>query len=168
MSSLAVVHDTAPRQSRPSMDLRTTVEDLSRRHRRAGPDKLAEMLVTVLSEDADLLLQASHFIVEKIGAAIDAQVRRREAAERRPSRAARRVAEKAIAEQVVEKVAVAVLDLPIVLLSGETKQLRFTTGAELAGLGSAYTRLAAAVPADVMLGEVLDDQQAAELWGSAS
>jgi DNA polymerase II large subunit len=167
--SLAVIRDTAPSQypHRPP-DLRGTVEELRRRNRRADEGRLAECLVTVLSEDADLLLEASRFIIEKISAAIDAQQRRQQAAPNTRQRAERKVTEQAAVAEIVEKVRLAVLDMTVMLVNGEMKKLRFVTGAELAGLGAAYTKLAAAIPPDAMLGECLTESEAAELLGSAS
>ena len=66
----------------------------------------------------------------------------------------------AIAANVKEQV---VLDMTITLINGEQKKLRFTTGGELAKLGSAYSRLAERVGADCLVGEVLTEAEAAAL-----
>ena len=55
------------------------------------------------------------------------------------------------------------LDLPIVLLSGETKQLRYVTGRELAELGGIYQAIAERVGPDNFVAEVLCERDVAEL-----
>jgi len=46
-------------------------------------------------------------------------------------------------------------DLPVTLLNGEQKALRFCLGAEIARLGSGYSRIAERVGPASMVGEVL-------------
>jgi hypothetical protein len=58
---------------------------------------------------------------------------------------------------------VVALDLPVTLLSGEVRKLRFVTGSALAELGSKYQKLAAAVPPEAMIGECLNESQVQEL-----
>jgi hypothetical protein len=118
------------------------------------------MLVTVLSEDAALLLEASQFIIAKIGAALDAQQRRQQAAPNVRQRAERKVAETKAVAEAVAKVKMAVLDMVMPTLD---KPLRFCRGAEIAALGAGFQRLAAAVPPDAMIGEVWTDKEAAKL-----
>ena len=63
---LAVVSNTTPSpQHRPTPDLRATVEDLRRRHRRADPDEIAQFLFTTLREDDDLLLEVCRFVARQ-------------------------------------------------------------------------------------------------------
>jgi hypothetical protein len=112
------------------------------------------------------VLQTCRFAVEKIGNAIEARQRRQQAAPSGRERAARKVTEQAAVAEIVEQVKATVLDLPSMLGNGEQK--RFVTGGELAQLGTAYTRLAAAIPPGAMLGECLTEAEAAELLGSAS
>jgi hypothetical protein len=162
---LAVVSNTTPSpQHRPTPDLRATVEDLRRRHRRADPDEIAQFLFTTLREDDDLLLEACRFVASKTLMAIAAQQRRQQAAPSGRERIARKAVERqevqAIAAKVKEQV---VLDMTITLINGEQKKLRFTTGSELAKLGSAYSRLAERVGADCLVGEVLTEAEAAAL-----
>jgi hypothetical protein len=114
------------------------------------------------------VLQTCRFAVEKIGNAIEARQRRQQAAPSGRERAARKVTEQAAVAEIVEQVKATVLDLPSMLVNGEQKKLRFVTGGELAQLGTAYRRLAAAIPPDAMLGECLTEAEAAELLGSAS
>jgi hypothetical protein len=167
--SLAIVRDAppSPHLHRPPADLRSVVEDLRRRHRRADEDELSQFLMTAVSEGDDLLLEVCRFAVGRTLMAIAAQQRRQQAAPNTRQRAERKIAETKAVAEIVERVKATVLDLPVMLINGETKKLRFTTGAELAGLGSAYTRLAAAIPPDAMLGECLTESEAAELLGSA-
>jgi hypothetical protein len=61
--------------------------------------------------------------------------------------------------EAVAKVKMAVLDLPIMLVTGEAKKLRFCYGSELAALGSAYQRISAAVKPDEMIGERLCERE---------
>jgi hypothetical protein len=160
MSNLAIVHNTASSHPhRPPADLRTTVEELRRRHRRADTDELAERLTTLLSEDAALLLECSRFAIQRIGAAIDARVRRQQAAPSNRERTARRAADRAQVQEIVEQVKLAVLDMVITTLDGEPKRLRFATGKELAALGSGYQRLAERIGPDEMLGERMTESE---------
>jgi hypothetical protein len=70
------------------------------------------------------------------------------------------VAVQELAAKVKEQVA---LDLPITLMSGETKLLRFCSGAEIARLGSVYSKIAEKVGADCLVGEVLTEAEAQAL-----
>jgi hypothetical protein len=159
--SLAVVHAApTPPQHRPSPDLRTAVADLRKRYKRADADELAERLAVAVTEDGVLLKEACVFVVQKISSALDARVRRQQAAPSGRERIARKAAEREQVKATVAKVCAKVLDLTMPVLE---KQLRFCTFGEIGTLGGGFQRLAAAGPVDVMCGEILTDQQAAEL-----
>jgi hypothetical protein len=158
--SLAVVRDTAPApRHRPAQDIRTVVEDLRARHRRADNERLADMLVEILDEDHDLLRVAASFIVEKVAALIATRERQQRAAPSPRERVERQVVEKiavtTLAAKVKERV---LLDTMVTLLSGEQKARRFCLGRELAELGTAYGRIAERV-GDAMVGEVLIESE---------
>jgi hypothetical protein len=75
MNNLAVVTEIAPSQrSRPPLDLRGTVAQLRKQHRRADEDALAEMLATTIMEDSGLLKEVCLFAVTKLSAALDAEI----------------------------------------------------------------------------------------------
>jgi hypothetical protein len=88
---------------------------------------------------------------------------RQQAAPNVRQRAERKVAERAAVAEIVEQVKAAVLDLPVTLANGETKKLRFTTGAELRELGSAYSKIAEKVGEDAMVGECMTEGEVREL-----
>jgi hypothetical protein len=155
--SLAVVHTTAP-ATRRSVDVREVVAELRRRHPRAGEDRLVEMLVERLEEDRRLLLDAGRYLVQKVLAAAETRVRQSRAAPSPELRAERQAAEKAAVTALAAKVRGSVLDM----LIGE-KSLRDMTGAEVARLGVAFTRLASRVPPSARVGDCLSESQAAAL-----
>jgi hypothetical protein len=82
---------------------------------------------------------------------------------------ARRIAEDKIAvKAIVAKVReVALLDMPVALLNGATKALRFCLGRELAELGAAYARIAEKVEPDEMIGERLTEAEVRGLLAGA-
>jgi hypothetical protein len=159
--SLAVVRDTASvDRRRPPQDICAVVEGLRARHRRADNERLAGMLLEILDEDRDLLRAAANFIVDKVVAVAATRERQQAAAPTPRQRAERQVAEKAAVTRLAAKVKERVLlDLPVVLLTGETKPLRFCLGRELGELGHAYTRIAEKVAPDEMIGERLTEAE---------
>jgi hypothetical protein len=155
--SLAVVRDTTlPSRPRRRQDVRQAIEGLRRRHPRASGDRLAQALVDALLDDRDLLLDVARFVIEKIAAAAEARQRQSRAAPTPRQRASRRASEKTIVKQLAQKARERIwLDLPIVLLSGETKPLRYVLGRELAELGGIYQAVAVKVGLENLVGEVL-------------
>jgi hypothetical protein len=96
----------------------------------------------------------------KIGAAIDAQARRRLAAPSSRERIARKDAEKAAVAVAVEQVkAIAVLDL--IMPNGQ--RLLFCTGSDVAQWGAGFAKLAERVPSDAYVGECVTESDAAAL-----
>jgi hypothetical protein len=159
--ALAASVQSAPASARSRQqhqDLRAVVEDLRRKHKRAGDARIAQALEEMLEDDPALLRAAARFILDRIPAA------RAPTASERVARQSARTAEKAVVQALAAKARQQImLDTMVTLLSGETKALRFCFGHELASLGNAYSRLAAQVPGDVMAGEVLVEDQIAEL-----
>jgi hypothetical protein len=145
MASLAVVSTSRPRH-RHAPDVGALVADLRRQHGKQASNALFEML----SEDEALARAIAVFVVEKLAAP------RRRVMPSAKERAEHRVAVKAQAAKLATRVKERILlDQEVVLLSGEGKALRFTTGAELTALGGAYLKLGERVGPTNMTGEVM-------------
>jgi hypothetical protein len=160
MALAAVVQSAAAsaRSRQPHQDLRAVVEDLRRKHKRAGDARIAQALEEMLEDDPPLLRAAARFILDRIPAVRSPSVTERTA--RQSARAVEKAAVQKLATAARQQI---VLDTMVTLLSGETKAIRFCLGRELAALGGAFSRLAAQVPADSMLGEVVVERELAEL-----
>jgi hypothetical protein len=157
--SLAVVRDVTLEPTRRRVDVREVIHDLRRRYPRVGEDRLAEMVCDRLEEDRHLLLAASRLLVHQIVAAAEAREPQRRAASA-PVRVRREAVNRVEVRRAVAKVReAALLDLPVTLLSGETKQLRYCLGRELSELGTAFSRIAERVEPDEMLGERLTEAE---------
>jgi hypothetical protein len=148
--------------------IRAAVGELHRRHPRAGEQQIARLLTERLETDGDLLEAGAVYLVHDATKTAERRARSaptlRTAETARRQRAACQVAAKAEAQAVAGKVKEQVLlDTMVTLVTGEQKQLRFCYGRELASLGNAYCRLAAQVPAEVMIGEALVESQVREL-----
>jgi hypothetical protein len=158
--ALAVV-SSAPASARsrqPHQDLRAVVEDLRRKHKRAGDARIAQALEEMLEDDPPLLRAAARFILDRIPA-----VRAPSVTERTARQSAR-----AVEKAAVQKLAIAarqqiVLDTMVTLATGEQKQLRYCLGSEIGQLGALYSRLAERVGPTSMIGEVLVEAEVAEL-----
>jgi hypothetical protein len=121
-------------------------------------EHLSEALRERLEEDAHLLRAAARFVVEKILAAAETRARQSRAAPTPAQRTARRAQEAAQVTKLVEKVReVAVLDMPM----PNGQQLRFCRGSEVALWGAGFSRIAAKVGPDCLVGEVVTEAEAA-------
>jgi hypothetical protein len=157
--SLALVHDR-PTATRRCVDVCEVVAELRRQNPRAGADRIGILLAERIDEDRHLLISPSRFIAEKVLTTTAIREKLRRAAPTPRERVKRRANEKAAATAIAAKVkATLLLDMPVTLLGGEEKALRFCLGREVAELGAAYTRIAAKVPADVMCGECLVESE---------
>jgi hypothetical protein len=136
MTSLAVVPTSRPRHRR-SPDVGALVADLRREH---GNKQASNALFELLLEDEAVARAVAAFVVEKLAAAAPRRRVMPTAKERAEHQAVERVAVKEIAAKVK---AALVLDLPVTLVSGEQKQLRYMTKAELNQLGGLYVQLGA-------------------------
>jgi hypothetical protein len=166
--SLAIVRDIAPakssRHSRRPADVGEIIEGLHRQNPSADPDQLAQLLVGKLLGDRELMLEAGRLLVEKVLAAAQARQKRSAAQPGTRARAERRVADQVEVKAIAAKVkATLLLDTVVTLLSGESKQLRFVTGRELAELGGAYARIAEKVGPECLVGEVICESEAKAL-----
>jgi hypothetical protein len=165
--SLAIVHNTAAAAKHRHVDVREVVEELRRRHPRAGEDRLAEMLVERLEEDRHLLLDAGRFLVERILAAVETRQRQSRAAPSPEQRTARKAVEREQVKTLVEKVKAAVLDTEI----GGTK-LRFHTPATVSHMSTGLARIAELATErggpDCLIGEVVCEREAVEVLGDAT
>jgi hypothetical protein len=158
MSLATVVRNTAPSPRQPHLDLRAIVTDLRRKNKRANDTRIVELLQEMIEDDPVLLRCAVRFIVERMPAARAPSMSERVA--RQSARTAEKVAVQAIAAKARQQI---VLDTPITLLSGETKQLRFCLGSEIGQLGAAFGRIAERVGPTNMVGECLCEQEARQL-----
>jgi hypothetical protein len=142
--------------------IRAAVRELRKRQPRADERRLGQLLAQRIEDDGDLLEAGALYLAHD--AMVAEQARKSRAAPTPRARAARRVVEeKAVAEITAKAREIILLDTPVMLLSGERKLLRYCFGRELGQLGAAYSRIAAAVPPDAMIGEVLCEEQAREL-----
>src|SRR5262249_49845181 len=131
--SLAVVSRDATlvESTRRRVDLRAIVEDLRRRHRHAGRDRLAEWLVEMIDEDRALLRVAAQFVVDKLIAGLEGRERQRHAASA-PARREREAATRATVKAVAAKVR-AVVFLDLTMPNGVA--MRFCTGTQMGAFG---------------------------------
>jgi hypothetical protein len=145
--ALAVV-STSSSQSRHrrSPDVGAIVADLRRQHGKQASRALFELL----SEDEALARAVAAFVVEKLAAPAPRRRVMPSAKERAEHQVAEKVAVRKIAEKVKETV---LLDMMVTLLDGTQKALRFCLGRELEQLGAAYSRIAAQLGSDEMVGE---------------
>jgi hypothetical protein len=122
-----------------------------------------------LEEDRHLLLDAGRFLVERVLAIAETRQRQSRAAPSPEQRTARKVAEKVAVTKLAARVkATLVLDLPVTLIGGETKALRYMTKTELDQLGGFYVHLGARLEApSEMCGERWTEGEVKALLGAA-
>jgi hypothetical protein len=152
-------HRTAP-QSPPSWaDSRRLVWDavgeLRRQNVKADERRIGQ-LAEKLGNDDDLREASAHLLAHDALVAERVHRQRSTSAPTPAQRVARKVATAKVVRQLAQKARERIwLDLPIVLLSGESKQLRYVLGSELAELGGVYQAIAEKVGDENMVGEVL-------------
>jgi hypothetical protein len=157
--SLAI-STTSSARHQPRADVREVVQELRRLNPRMGEAGLSEKLAERIEEDRRLLLDASRVLVRQVLSTAEIVRRRRQDGRTPEERTQRRAVAKAEVTALATKVrTICVLDT--VLPGG--KLLRFATGAEVAELGAGYARIAAKVPVDCLVGEVLCEREAQEL-----
>jgi hypothetical protein len=128
MTSLAVIYNVAPANRQRQSDVNKVISGLHKQHPKAGTDRLAELLADELLDDRVLLSATARHLVERWRASSKTSQKLRKAAPSAKVRIARRVAETKAVAEAVAKVKMAVLDLPIMLVTGEAKKLRFCYG----------------------------------------
>ena len=115
-----------------------------------GEDRLAQMLAERIEEDRHLLLDASRLLVHQIVVVTETRKHQRKAASA-PVRAARRVADQAEAKAIAAKARQTIL-LDLTMPNGVA--MRFCSGTQMAGFGTAYEKIAERA-GTAMVGEVM-------------
>jgi hypothetical protein len=147
--ALAVIQSQPTRLRQSPQDIRAVVESLRRRHKAADNARTTELLLELVGEDHALLRVAVRFVVDRIAAQRRPTVRERIA--RQAAHAAEKVEVKALAAKARQTI---MLDTLVTLPSGEQKQLRYATKAELNQAGGLYLKLAERLETpDEMCGE---------------
>ncbi len=134
--------------------MRVIVERLQLEHPGAGDTRLAELLIERMLEDRAVLEAAARYAIETAvpaRAGLDArlQLRSPRPEQRARERAEMRTAASAVAAKVV------LLNLPM----PNGKPMRACTGAEMAGFGAGYARIAEKVGTANLVGAVLSEAQ---------
>jgi hypothetical protein len=111
-----------------------------------------------LLDDKVLLLATARHLVERWR--VSAKTSRRRAAPSAKVRIARRVAEAEAVEKITAQIKERVV-LDMIMPNGE--RLRFCTGKQVAGFGAGFAKLAERVGADCLVGEMVCENEAAEL-----
>ena len=164
-------HRSAP-QSPPSWaDSRRMVWDavgaLRRQNEKADERRIGQLLSEMMERDDDLREASAHLLAHDALVAERVHAQRAEAAPSPRQRAVRKVATAKAVKQLAQKARERIwLDLPIVLLSGESKPLRYVLGRELGELGCIYQAVAKKVGPDNFVGEVLVEAEVKALLGA--
>jgi hypothetical protein len=162
---------SVPQSSRSWGDSRqlvwNSVKELRQQNVKADEQRIGQLLAELMEHDDDLRVASAYLLAH------DALVAERVARQRPTStprqRAERQATEKATVKRLAQKARERIwLDLPIVLLSGESKQLRYVTGRELVALGVAYAKIAERVGPDEMLGERLTEAEVKALLAAGA
>jgi hypothetical protein len=167
LQTTATVHpirrSAAPRSWSDGRDaIRAAVRELCQGHPRAGEQQIGRLLAERLEVDGALLGAGAVYLAHD--ALTTNRIQRGRSAPTQRARAARKTAEQAQVRATAAKAReIIMLDLPITLLTGESKALRYCLGRELAGLGAAYGRIAAMLQPGEMCGERLVEAQVREL-----
>jgi hypothetical protein len=148
MSLAVVARSLEPTRRR--VDVRTTVVELRRNHPRAGENRLAEMLADRIEEDRHLLLDAARSLVQQFSAGTEGRERQRRAASA-PVRTRREAVNRREVTATVAKARETIL-LDLMMPNGVA--MRFCSGTQMAGFGTAYEKIAERVGAS-MVGEVM-------------
>ena len=143
--TLAVVQSEPVRHRQSPQDIRAVVESLRRKHKAADNARITELLLELVGEDRALLRVAVRFVVDRIAAQQRPTVRERLA--RQAAHAAEKVEVKALAARARETI---LLDL----MMPNGVAMRFCTGTQMAGFGTAYEKIAERA-GTAMVGEVL-------------
>jgi hypothetical protein len=151
-------HRSAPQSPPTWADSRRMVWDgvgeLRQQNMKADERRIGQLLAERMERDDDLREASAHLLAHD--ALVAERVARQRPAPSPKQRIARKVASAKVVKQLAQKARERIwLDLPLMLLSGETKQLRYVTGRELAELGGAYQAVAVKVGDENMVGEVL-------------
>jgi hypothetical protein len=116
-----------------------------------------------LEEDRHLLLDAGHFLVERVLAIAETRQRMSRAAPSPEQRTERRVAEKSAVKAVVAKLKETVL-LDLVMPNGVA--MRYCTGEQMSGFGSAYSQIAERV-GPALVGKLMIESEVRALLQAA-
>jgi hypothetical protein len=123
---------------------------------KADERRIAQLLAERMESNDDVREAGAHLLAHDALVAERVIHQRSTTAPSPQQRVARKVATAKVVKQLAQKARERIwLDLPIVLLSGESKQLRYVLGRELAELGGIYHAVAKKVGDENMVGEVL-------------
>jgi hypothetical protein len=171
LQTTATVHpirrSAAPRSWSDGRDaIRAAVRELCQGHPRAGEQQIGRLLAERLEVDGALLGAGAVYLAHD--ALTTNRIQRGRSAPTQRARAARKTAEQAQVRATVAKAReIILLDMPVRLLSGEAKQLRYVTGRELSELGGAYQAIAEKVGPDNFVGEVMVEAEVKALLQAA-
>ena len=145
-----------------------TVGELRRQNVKADECRIGQLLAERMEADDDLREASAHLLAHDALVAERVLRQRSTTAPSPKQRVARKVATEKVVKQLAQKARERIwLDLPILLLSGESKQLRYVTGRELAELGGVYQAVAVKVGDENMVGEVLVEAELKALLQAA-
>jgi hypothetical protein len=141
-----------------------TVGELRRQNAKADECRIGQLLAERMEADDDLREASAHLLAHDALVAERVHRQRSATAPSPTQRIAHKVATAKAVKQLAQKARERIwLDLPILLLSGESKQLRYVLGRELADLGGVYQAIAEKVGPDNFVAEVLCERDVAEL-----
>jgi hypothetical protein len=140
-----------------------------RQNAKADECRIGQLLAERMESDDDLREAGAHLLAHDALVAERVQRQRAAAAPSPRQRIARRASDRVAVKQLAQKARERIwLDLPIMLSSGESKQLRYVTGRELAELGGAYQAIAEKVGPDNFVGEVMVEAEVKALLHAAA
>jgi hypothetical protein len=165
-------HRSAPQSPPAWVDSRRliwdTVGELRQQNLKADERRVAQLLAERMEHDDDLREAGAHLLAHDALVAERVHRQRSTSAPTPKQRVAHKVATAKAVKQLAQKARERIwLDLPILLLSGETKQLRYVSGRELAELGGAYQAIAERVGPDNFVGEVMVESEVKALLQAA-
>jgi hypothetical protein len=149
---------TLPTLPQRGRDIQQVIQGLRRQNPRASKSVLAEQLADELLDDRPLLLAVTSDLVHKALAPVKVKAKSptlKSAETARRQRAAHRETETKVVKVAAEKLKEQVL-LDLVMPNGIA--MRFCTGTQMAGFGTAYQAIAAKA-GDAMVGEVLVESE---------
>ena len=155
----------APQSPPDWADSRRLVWDMvgvRRQNVKADECRIGQLLAERMESDDDLREAGAHLLAHDalVAERVGVLLKRAEAAPSPRQRIVRKRAERAAVKQLAQKAREHIwLDLPIVLLSGQPKPLRYVLGRELEELGGIYQAVAKKIGPDNFVGEVMCESE---------